>query len=520
MRSSLLLFFWLLTINGYSQFTRNIYSNSVYYNLQLLEVEGLIPQGSLTQRPLSERVILSLLDYAEEKNEKTISQDSLISRTRKLLGQKISAHSKDFNIELLGKLSFSQVLTSQNESWIESNGLSGVNAIFQPLLSNRQGRMYQERFNSYLETNHALSYKDKFAIQMQPQLILNKNNAVSNQLRFQKLVLKANLGIAEISVGRENLVWGLRSNGGLLFSDNAPSLDMIKIATSGQIRLPWFLKRLGTFSFASFVADLGEDYARPHAKMATYRFDYQPTEKWNLGIEHTVTLGGTKNQNTSAYRIFGEFTGFLIRPGDPSPSNHNISISAARKFRNLSAYVTIMFEDTDNNLDMLFIHNASWLFGMYMPNLGGNTSLSLNTELIRSGPRAYRHGIYRDGHAINGRVLGFELGPDVFMSTTSINYSLSNQNLLKIHFQYLNRSGNSYQVITQGNGDFVDLETTTQISGEKHYIVGLNWVKSINKMLNATCNFGLDYTNNKNFVRGEKRLDYMLEFSLEFTPGI
>lgn len=520
MRSLLILFFCLLSINGFGQSTRNIYSNSVYYNLQLLEVEGLIPQGSLAQRPLSEKVILSLLERAEQKNDKTISQDSLISRTRKFLGQKKVPHSKNFNIELLEKVSFSQVLTSQKESRIESNGLSGVNAIFQPLLSNRQGSMYQNRFNSYLETNHALSYKDKFAIQLQPQLILNKNNAVSNQLRFQKLLFKANLGIAEISVGRENVVWGIRSNGGLLFSDNAPPLDMIKISTSGQIRLPWFLKRLGTFSFASFIANLGKDYSSPNSKMAAYRFDYQPTEKWNLGIEHTVTLGGIKNQNTSAYRIIGEFTGFLIRPGDPSPSNHNISISAARKFRNLSTYITIMFEDTDNNLDMLFIHNASWLFGMKMPSIGGNPSLSLNTEVIRSGPRAYRHGIYRDGHAINGRVLGFGMGPDVFMSTTSINYSISNKNLLKMNFRYLNRSGNSYQVITQGNGDFVDLETTTQISGEKHYIVGLNWLKPINNMLNTTFNFGLDYTSNKNFVGGKKRLDYVLEFSLEFSPGI
>ena len=517
---SFFLLVYLIFQTALGQSTQNGYSFLVYQNLELLEGNGLIPQGALAQRPLSEKVILSLLEKAEEKNDKTTSQDSLISWTRKLIGQKTGAHPKDFNIELLEKVSFSQVLTSQKESRIESNGLSGINAIFQPLLSNRQGRMYQDRFNSYLETNHALTYKDKFAIQMQPQLILNKNNAVSNQLRFQKLLFKANLGIAEISVGRENVVWGLRSNGGLLFSDNAPPLDMIKIATSGQIRLPWFLKQLGTFSFASFVADLGKDYARPHAKMATYRFDYQPTEKWNFGIEHTVTLGGTKNQNTSAYRIIGEFTGFLIRPGDPSPSNHNISISAARKFWNLSTYVTIMFEDTDNNLDMLFIHNASWLFGMHMPNLGGNTSLSLNTELIRSGPRAYRHGIYSDGHAINRRVLGFGLGPDVFMSTTSINYSISNKNLLKMNFQYLNRSGNSYQVVTQGNGDFVDLEATTQRSGEKHYIVGLNWIKSINEMLNTTFNFGLDYTNNKNFVKGEKRLDYMLEFSLEFTPGI
>ena len=511
---------WLSVTISYGQSSQNIYSPLVYSNLAILEGNGLIPQGSLTQRPLSENVILSLLEKAEQKNDKTISQDSLITRTRKLLEQKTAAHSKDFNIELLQKISFSQILTSQNESWIESNGLSGVNAIFQPLLSNRQGRIYQDRFNAYLETNHSLSYKNRFSVQLQPQFIINSKNAMNNQLRFQKFVAKLNLGVVDLSIGRENIVWGLRSNGGLLFSENAPPMDMIMLSTTGQKQLPLFLKKLGTFSASAFVADLGKDYSRPHAKMSAYRLDYQPTENWNLGIEHTVTLGGTKNQNTSAYRIFGEFTGFLIRPGDPSPSNHNISISVMRKFSKLSTYATIMFEDTDNNLEMLLIHNASYLFGMLMPNIGGNTSLSLNTELIRSGPRAYRHGIYRDGHTINGRVLGYGLGPDVFMSTTSVIYSSSTENLMKLNFQYVNRSGNSYQVITQGNGDFVDLETTTQRSNEKHYILGLNWIKSINEMLNATFNIGLDYTSNKSFVGGKKRMDYMLEFSLAFRPGI
>lgn len=81
------------------------------------------------------------------------------------------------------------------------------------------------------------------SIQLQPQLVMNKNNAVNNQLRFQKLLLNANLGYLQLSIGRDNIQWGPRGNGGLLLSQNAPALDMIKLSVAGQKKLPWFFKK-------------------------------------------------------------------------------------------------------------------------------------------------------------------------------------------------------------------------------------------------------------------------------------
>ena len=400
---------------------------------------------------------------------------------------------------------------------MEANGLGGIDAIFQPLLSNQEGRLFRNSFNAYLESNHAINYKDLLSVQLQPQLILNKDNAVNNQLRFQKLLLNANLGYLQLSIGRDNIQWGPRSNGGLLLSQNAPALDMIKLSVAGQKKLPWFLKKLGTYNFTTFVANMGNDYAQANAKMAAYRFDFQPTEKWNFAVEHTVVLGGKGIGTPGLSRAIGEYVGFLIEAGDPAPSNHNFTGSITRNFGGANVYIAGMFEDIDSNFEMLMVHNATWLLGFYLPKIGSNTAWSLRTELIRSAPRGYRHGIYKGGHAINGRILGLGLGPDVFLSNTELTYSSEKVGFLTMNLQYINRSSDTYRIITEAENDFVDLEVNENRPEENHFLLGLNWTKGLNESLNVNLSVGLDYTHNYHFVKNTSQLDYMCGIKVEFS---
>ena len=502
------------------QSVQNAYAQQVYAHLYVLQAKGLISQGTLAQKPLKEQAILKLLDNAQQKVETDDPIFDFIESTRDFLTKRHTVHSKDLNIDLLQKVSFAQVLTNQREDLVEENGLGGIDAIFQPLLTNQEGRLFRNSYNAYLETNHAINYKDLLSIQLQPQLIMNKNNAVNNQLRFQKLLLNANLGYVQLSVGRDNIQWGLKKNGGLLLSRNAPALDMIKLSVTGQKKLPWFLKKLGTYNFSTFVANMGNDYTESNAKMAAYRFDFQPTEKWNFAVEHTVVLSGKGIGTPGLSRAIGEYVGFLIEAGDPAPSNHNFTGSVTRNFGGANVYIAGMFEDVDSNLEMLLVHNATWLLGFYLPKIGYNTAWSLRTELIRSAPRAYRHGIYRDGHSINGRILGFGLGSDVFLSSTELTYSSEKAGFLTMNMQYINRSGDTYKIITEDENDFVDLEVNENRPEENHYLLGLNWTKGLNDMLNVNLSLGLDYTHNYHFVKKASQLDYMCGIKLEFFPNL
>ncbi|MEQ6121667.1 capsule assembly Wzi family protein [Reichenbachiella sp. MALMAid0571] len=521
MKVSLLFFACLLSlISVYGQSTQNVYNPQVYANLDVLQAKGLISQGALAQKPLKEQTILKLLDNAQQKVETDDPIFTFIESTRNLLTNRQINHSKDFNIDLLQKVSFAQVLTNQREGLVEENGLGGVDAIFQPLLTNQEGRLFRNSYNAYLETNQAINYKDLLSIQLQPQLVMNKNNAVNNQLRFQKLLLNANLGYLQLSIGRDNIQWGPRHKGGLLLSQNAPALDMIKLSVAGQKKLPWFLKKLGTYNFSTFVANMGNDYAQSNAKMAAYRFDFQPTEKWNFAVEHTVVLGGKGIGTPGLSRAIGEYVGFLIEAGDPAPSNHNFTGSITRNFGDANVYIAGMFEDIDSNFEMLMVHNATWLLGFYLPEIGYNAAWSLRTELIRSAPRAYRHGIYQDGHSINGRILGFGLGSDVFLLNTELTYLSDKVGFLTMSIQYINRSGDTYNIITETENDFVDLEINENRPEENHYLLGLNWTKGLNDKLNVNFSLGLDYTHNYHFVKKDSQLDYMCGLKVEFFPNL
>ena len=510
----------VIASKSFSQRIQNHYSPELYANLQLLEASGLIPQGSTAQRPLSEKKIEELLCKTEQVADSLQYVVDLVKSSRKLLVKNSKESNANFEINLLQKVTISNVLTNQDGSSIQQNGLSGVDAVIQPLLIDREGRFYNETSNTYLETLHSFSYKDKVSVQVQPQIVTSRSNTTQHLLRFQKLLFKVNLGFAEVSVGRDNVLWGIRNNGGLLFSENARPLDMIKLSSHGQNQLPWFLKNAGTYSFSTFVAGMGKHYSRKNATLAAYRFDYQPTEKWNIGIEHTVVIGGEGLDQPSVGRAVGEYIGFLIKPGDPAPSNHNITVTILKNFKTFNAYFGVMLEDTDYNLEMQFVHNGTWLFGYHNPNLGQNGKLSLRSEIINSSPRAYRHGIYRSGHAINQRILGFGLGPDVLQSTTTLDFLNDNNGRFSLNFQYINRSGNSYRVIKKGNGDFIDLEVIESRPSENHLIFMTNWSKTITKQLNFKIQAGLDYTRNKDFVAKSNTLDYMVDFSIEFFPGI
>lgn len=125
------------------QSVQNVYVNQVYTNLDMLQAKGLISQGALAQKPLKQQTILKLLDNAQQNIETDDPIFAFIESTRNLLSQGNSDHSKDFNIDLLQKVSFAQVLTNQREDLVEANGLGGIDAIFQPLLSNQDGRLFR-----------------------------------------------------------------------------------------------------------------------------------------------------------------------------------------------------------------------------------------------------------------------------------------------------------------------------------------------------------------------------------------
>ena len=104
--------------------------------------------------------------------------------------------------------------------------------------------------------------------------------------RVQSASVSALLGNVRVDAGRTSVMFGQAPTSGLLLSDNAPQLDMIRVANDRPTAFPWFFHSLGPVVGTLFVADLGTtDPVYPHAKLAGYQLSMLPTSRVELGAE-------------------------------------------------------------------------------------------------------------------------------------------------------------------------------------------------------------------------------------------
>ena len=66
-----------------------------------------------------------------------------------------------------------------------------------------------------------------------------------NRVQLLDAYAGVNLGNWEIVVGRQSLSWGPGPDGSMLWSDNAPPVDMVRLVNPEPLHLPRFLRFLG-----------------------------------------------------------------------------------------------------------------------------------------------------------------------------------------------------------------------------------------------------------------------------------
>ena len=85
-----------------------------------------------------------------------------------------------------------------------------------------------------------------------------------------------------------------------MFSDNAPTLDLVRISNDRPAALPWVLRVLGPAGASLFVADLGDDrQIHPRTKLVGYHIAFLPHPNFELGAEVIDAMGGRGGQPAS-----------------------------------------------------------------------------------------------------------------------------------------------------------------------------------------------------------------------------
>ena len=410
------------------------------------------------------------------------------------------------------------------------NGTGLIDASINPLVGNREGRYYIDGNTLGFETTHQAQLSNYFSLYARPRLELLAPNTGSSQFNVfpQQLYGKTACHNIELEVGRDSLVWGQGKSGGLLLSNNAPPLDMVKISTPSPFYLPWIFKYVGPTSFQLFFADLGPERDYPHAILSGYKITLKPVTFFEIGLNYTIMMGGRGANAPSFWEAIQEFTGVLTAiqkntAGADKPfTNRLFSLEgrwALPFFRNSIFYAEIGFDDTNREIRTLFEDNAIYYAGVYIPRLNSNGTMDLRLEYKHIPAGAYRHGQYTSGYTLNRRLIGDEGGPDSETVLLEWRWDLQNQLTHRTSLSYQQRDSDLFTGLSSGV-ELIDFVKAQDNPAEHRWQLneGVLWAFKPNWRVELEA--GYEYISGFNFNPGRNSNNFIGSVSFSFSPAL
>ena len=294
------------------------------------------------------------------------------------------------------------------------------------------------------------------------------------------------LGLIEISVGRQSLWWGQGHHGSLILTNNAKPLDMLRITNPTPVLLPWVFKYLGPFRFDVFWSKLEEDRVVPEPYFAGLRLNVKPLPWLEIGASRTVIFGGEGRPDVKLDDFLTILAGKNLAGADDT-SDSVAALDGRVKIPvlwNLEFYAEFGGEDEANG----FISNFAKLAGIYLPQIEKSGRFDLRIEYAdlshvdENSPMWYRHGIYRSGYTYENKILGHHVGGGGKDLYTEVNGYLPSDVTLTL----------SLDIETRGVDQAVE---------EKHLqpALALEWL--VQKELGVGVRYAMDKVENADYIR-------------------
>ena len=270
-----------------------------------------------------------------------------------------------------------------------------------------------------IESMHTATLGSHVAVTFNPRATAVFPQAIGPQaeLRVQSGSVNALFGNFSIEAGRDYAVFGQSPTGGLLLSDNAPALDMIRVSNDRPWVVPLVSRLLGPVRGSLFVADLGTDHQlHPHSKLIGYHAAALPSPHLEIGFEVIDAMGGNGGQPAT----FGDRVLDAIPVVDALRTGSDFQFSnkiagvdlhwRMPAWRGFEFYAEGDADDVDGrNLSRSFLADAGYIFGTSFTCLAECGALGVRAEYHQTGIRYYTHLDYPI--ASNGLLLGDPLGP-------------------------------------------------------------------------------------------------------------
>ncbi|MGO8814261.1 MAG: capsule assembly Wzi family protein [Terriglobia bacterium] len=225
------------------------------------------------------------------------------------------------------------------------------------------------------------------------------------------------LGIFDIAAGKQSLWWGPGTMGGMLMSDNADPLPMVKVNQVEPIVLPSFLAYLGPVRVQAFFGRLsGNEYPRGpyfHGEKILFK----PTPNWEFGVSRTTEAFGQGIPFT-LHNLFATYlsvsdTCCVANPHN-FPGKRQGGLDYSYRLPHLRKWVTAygdFFSEDDVN-PVVNPSRAMYNPGLYLsaiPHLR-NFDFRLEVANTHHGEEAYSSFFYKEAYMNKGFLMGDAVG--------------------------------------------------------------------------------------------------------------
>ncbi|MBM3264204.1 MAG: hypothetical protein FJY97_12375 [candidate division Zixibacteria bacterium] len=400
-------------------------SDPVYQALDVLAGHGLADDMIYGQRPYSRREIARLLTRAQ----RLWTEQSIAYRNAKpgidVLLERFIREYQDEAEQTPDKRRFrishgyrmtGYLASSTYRPVPRDNRLGEIDAVIGSFDAYNEGRALARGASVFLTSSHSFHLSRHASVWLEPQIAVNGWNP--GPLR---LYLTAGWKNIAFQIGRDQLLWGQGSHGGILFSSHARPLDMIKLHNPYPFRFPSIFGVFGPTRITFFVANLGSGSHPRYAFVYGAKASFKPSRYVEVAFSHAIMMGGDGAPGVSFFEPLTELFPVhkLFRNLQVTDiANHEFGLFelclTLPRLRHAVVYGEGVFEDSparglsfpDNLLNQM-----SFQTGLYLPRLTDSGSMSLRFDHRHIAPWAYRHHRWTTGFTLNRRLLGSPLGP-------------------------------------------------------------------------------------------------------------
>lgn len=389
-----------------------------YDELARLEAFGLVPRGWVAQRPFSTARVAWIVRDARawlasrEDMDPVVRADieARLERLERRFGPEAAARPRALvEVEAGGGGGPGHL--------VPDNGLGSVDAVVAPAWSYRGGRAYGDRAFGAFAGAVAVPIGSRFAAVVGGRVVEESGDGPwrgRTGASVESAYARASLGSFAIQVGRDAVSLGHGGREGLLLSDHAPPLDLVRLATDRPLSV-W---GLGDTELTLLAADLGPRQNFPHAKLFVAKISARPTQALELGLTALNKQGGEGAPEASTSERIKDLTFVwdLFRPGrDYVFSEKLVSLDFRTTLpgeAGAAVYGEVVVTDFDHHrLRDIVSSDGAYLLGLSLPRLGARQRHAVTLEGQWLGPTLYRHHQFRSGLTAERVYLGSELGP-------------------------------------------------------------------------------------------------------------